>query len=347
MTEWEKMNGPPVLPPLYTKQVGRPCKSRRKAPGEVICSNGGKKMSRHGVIMHCNYCGEPDHNIKGCKYLKAGVPPPNMQAPSAAQANHEATSPDEQHVQDEDPVITQEHNPAENPIIEDLMVDQMIERRPVPRVIAQGPVPESTFLSAAQLLVNQNQGSTSTIQQGEMAKKLLALKKQRDKELEDKKNAILAARREEQEKKAEEAARKRHLQEEKKTAEEERKRQAAALNREKRKEEAAIKKQAQAETRQILLEVKKTIAAENKAKKDAEKKAKKEQEAAKKLAEKEAAAAKRRADKKAEKEAAVAQRKEEMRLISIAMGKSQDDSQHQENGQPRNASRISMFDIFR
>ena len=40
-----------------------------------------KKMSRHGVIMHCNYCGEPDHNIKGCKYLKAGMPPPNVQAP--------------------------------------------------------------------------------------------------------------------------------------------------------------------------------------------------------------------------------------------------------------------------
>ena len=88
-------------------QASRQAKSRRKALGEVICSNGGKKMSRHGVIMHCNYYGEPDHNIKGCKYLKAGVPPPNMQAPSAAQANHEATSPDEQHVQDEDPVITQ------------------------------------------------------------------------------------------------------------------------------------------------------------------------------------------------------------------------------------------------
>ena len=94
------------------------------------------------------------------------------------------------------------------------------------------------------------------------------------------------------------------------------------------------------------MEVKKTIAAENKAK-EAEKKAQKEQEAAKKLAEKEAAAAKRRADKKAEKEAAATQRKEEMRLISIAMGKSQDDSQHQEDGQPRKANRTSMFDIFR
>ena len=114
-------------------------------------------------------------------------------------------------------------------------------QRPVPRGIAQGPIPESTFLSAAQLLVNKNQGITRTIQQGEMTNKLLALKKQRDKDLEDKKNATLAARREEQEKKAEEATRKRYLQEEKKTAEAERKRQAAAQNREKRKEEAAIK----------------------------------------------------------------------------------------------------------
>ena len=67
----------------------------------------------------------------------------------------------------------------------------------------------------------------------------------------------------------------------------------------------------------------------------------------KKLAQKEAAAAKRRADKKVEKETVAAQRKEELRLISIAMGKRQDDSQHQEDGQPRKASRTSMFDIFR
>lgn len=106
---------PPVEPPIYTKQVGRPCKSRIKVPGEVVYSNGGKKISRHGVIMHCNYCGEPDHNIKGCKYLKAGLPPPNMQAPSPQgnaeapsppQGNDQATSPPEQHVQDEEPVIT-------------------------------------------------------------------------------------------------------------------------------------------------------------------------------------------------------------------------------------------------
>lgn len=31
--------------------------------------------------MHCSYCGEADHNIKGCKYMKASLPPPNAQAP--------------------------------------------------------------------------------------------------------------------------------------------------------------------------------------------------------------------------------------------------------------------------
>ena len=47
-------------------------------------------MSRHGVIMHCNYCGEPDHNIKGCKYLKAGLPPPNVQAPPPPRGDDQA-----------------------------------------------------------------------------------------------------------------------------------------------------------------------------------------------------------------------------------------------------------------
>jgi hypothetical protein len=42
-SEWEKMNGPTILPPLYQKHVGRPTKNRRKAPGEVDYREGGKK----------------------------------------------------------------------------------------------------------------------------------------------------------------------------------------------------------------------------------------------------------------------------------------------------------------
>src|SRR4051812_41369490 len=73
-TEWQNINGPPILPTMYIKHVGRPTKSRRKALFEVNARGGGKKMTRHGVIMHCKYCGFPGHNIAGCKWMKASLP---------------------------------------------------------------------------------------------------------------------------------------------------------------------------------------------------------------------------------------------------------------------------------
>jgi hypothetical protein len=75
-SQWENMNGPVILPPLYQKHVGRPTKNRRKAPGEVDCRGGGKRVSRRGVIMHCSYCGQPDHNRSGCYWFKHGLTPP-------------------------------------------------------------------------------------------------------------------------------------------------------------------------------------------------------------------------------------------------------------------------------
>jgi hypothetical protein len=77
-SEWEKMGGPTILPPSYKKHVGRPTKNRRKAPGEVDCRGGGKRMSRHGVIMHCSHCGKPDHNRNGCYWFKNGMAPPDQ-----------------------------------------------------------------------------------------------------------------------------------------------------------------------------------------------------------------------------------------------------------------------------
>ena len=65
------------VPAICQKHVGRPCTTRRQAPGEVDHRRGGKKITRHGAIMHRSYCGEADHNKKGCKYLKAGLPPPS------------------------------------------------------------------------------------------------------------------------------------------------------------------------------------------------------------------------------------------------------------------------------
>lgn len=94
-------------------------------------------------------------------------------------------------------------------------------------------------------MLNQPHPSTSTIRQGDLAKKMLAMKQQREKELEEKKQAVLGARIEAELKKAEEAARRRHDQAEKKAREAEKKRQASTEKR----EAMAILRQAQAETR--------------------------------------------------------------------------------------------------
>jgi len=34
-TNWMKMNGPNIQPPIYEKKIGRPPKSRRKQPHEI------------------------------------------------------------------------------------------------------------------------------------------------------------------------------------------------------------------------------------------------------------------------------------------------------------------------
>jgi hypothetical protein len=67
---WEKMNGPTIHPPLFTKVMGRPKKNRRKAPEEKI-KKGVKVFTKAGVTMHCSECGKANHNKKGHKkYLE-------------------------------------------------------------------------------------------------------------------------------------------------------------------------------------------------------------------------------------------------------------------------------------
>ena len=89
MATWERVNGPPVLPPVYVKKVGRPPKSRRKQPHEVQGING-PKMSRHGVIIKCGYFRGENHNAKGCYLKKMRIRPedyiPGDVPPVAAQS---------------------------------------------------------------------------------------------------------------------------------------------------------------------------------------------------------------------------------------------------------------------
>ena len=68
------MGGCVIKPPLYEKKLGRKAKNRRMQPEEVIAKKGGKKITRHGTIIHCSHCNNPGHNKKGCSAFKQGLP---------------------------------------------------------------------------------------------------------------------------------------------------------------------------------------------------------------------------------------------------------------------------------
>ncbi|KAK4340690.1 hypothetical protein RND71_039191 [Anisodus tanguticus] len=53
--------------PDLVKMPGRPKFKRIRQKDEVIKRQGEWENSRKGRIMTCNNCGEPNHNVKGCK----------------------------------------------------------------------------------------------------------------------------------------------------------------------------------------------------------------------------------------------------------------------------------------
>lgn len=78
-SEWHHVDGPKKLPPIFEKTPRRPPKSRKKKPHEVPSKNG-PRLSKHGVVIHCTFCGEANHNVVGCKIKKWGfsVTPKNL-----------------------------------------------------------------------------------------------------------------------------------------------------------------------------------------------------------------------------------------------------------------------------
>ncbi|CAN1248749.1 hypothetical protein LINPERPRIM_LOCUS6864 [Linum perenne] len=83
--DWVDVKGLPILPPPYKVMSGRPKKNPRKEPGEVSTrpsrSGVGRMMKKTGAVMHCNRCGQADHNVRGCKMTAEEVdalpkPPP-------------------------------------------------------------------------------------------------------------------------------------------------------------------------------------------------------------------------------------------------------------------------------
>ena len=76
---WKQTNGPEIQPPIYEKKVGRPPKSRRKQPHEIQTTQG-PKLSRHGVVITCSWCGKENHNRAGCSLKKLGIDPTQISA---------------------------------------------------------------------------------------------------------------------------------------------------------------------------------------------------------------------------------------------------------------------------
>ena len=84
-------------------------------------NSGGNKISRHGRIMHCKYCTEPGHNRSGCKYLKAGVPPPSSAGVPPPNPPGNVPPPN--------PPNPPENVPPPNPpVYEDLLVDNLVQQ---------------------------------------------------------------------------------------------------------------------------------------------------------------------------------------------------------------------------
>ncbi|KAI5334398.1 hypothetical protein L3X38_024531 [Prunus dulcis] len=65
-----KTNLPPLMPPKYHKQPGRPKKSRNKATNEPKQASNPYKLPRCGIPLKCGNCEGKNHNRKGYKVKK-------------------------------------------------------------------------------------------------------------------------------------------------------------------------------------------------------------------------------------------------------------------------------------
>ena len=192
------------------------------------------------------------------------------------------------------------------------------------------PLPESSFITAAQRLI-QDSGPSSTLRQGDLAQKLEALKQAKAQEFEER-TAILEARYEAMQKIAEGNAKKKKEQEEKKAQLAEARKKEAEEKREKRKYDQELTKQAREETRKFVAEVNKALAAK-----------KKEEARVRKLAEKEEARVKKLAEKE---EYASAKRSKKSHALLVEPGVSSGAAEPNSGGTGA-AKKVNMFDEFR
>lgn len=258
-SEWSRVvNCPTIGPPKYDKKVGRKKKNRRKQPEEKP-TNAGVKMSKHGTIIHCSHCGKSGHNRGGCGAFKAGIPPKK-------QARKRGKSLLVHSDDEAEPVITQEqeyqlHNQEERATyanMDETMLNVMQQNLPPPREIRHPvPVPESGFIA------NAREATTSGPSVQNVAMQAQAMKQEKLKEFQAKKEAAELKKLQDAENKA--------LEKQALAAEKALKRKEAA---EQRKIEAQLKRELDAEQRRKVQEEKKATQAAAKAEQAAAKAAK-------------------------------------------------------------------------
>ncbi|CAL8138909.1 unnamed protein product [Prunus armeniaca] len=67
--QWMKINLPPLLPPKYHKQAGRPKKTRKQVVDEPKQPVNPYKLPRYIIPLKCGNCGE-GHNRISCKSMQ-------------------------------------------------------------------------------------------------------------------------------------------------------------------------------------------------------------------------------------------------------------------------------------
>ncbi|KAM0881790.1 hypothetical protein ACQ4PT_032739 [Festuca glaucescens] len=154
---WEKMNAEPIHPPLYTKVMGRPKKSRKKSPEEKV-KKGVTIITKAGTTIYYSVCGKAGHNKKGHNaYVNAQV-----------EKMEEGIVGDDEEVDIPsilEHIIPHSPNPNLDPTkVEDSMVYKMqLEERdnvPVDRFL--GPLPENAFVAAARESIPESRTRVTT-----------------------------------------------------------------------------------------------------------------------------------------------------------------------------------------
>ena len=69
---WPKCHRPPLMPPFYHKQPGRPRKKRMRPAGEQPRKSNPTttKLQRYNLETKCSLCRQKGHNMRGCPRAK-------------------------------------------------------------------------------------------------------------------------------------------------------------------------------------------------------------------------------------------------------------------------------------